>query len=225
MTPQLPRQEGFASFAVSEADKPCKTWYLLIGSLSSPQIPLVTLHGGPGACHEYLLPLQDLWTKHGIPLILYDQIGNGKSTRLREKAGDETFWTEALFQAELDNLLDHLGLRARGFDLYGHSWGGMLASKYAALEPKGLRKLVLSDAPASVELLAKGSDTLRKGLPEEVQEVLNRCEAAGDFETEEYEAACMVYYKKHLCRMEPWPEELNASMGHLKEDPTVYHTM
>lgn len=101
----------------------------------------------------------------------------------------------------------------------------MLASKYAALEPKGLLKLVLSDAPASVELLAKGSDTLRKGLPEEVQEVLNRCEAAGDFETEEYEAACMVYYKKHLCRMEPWPEELNASMGHLKEDPTVYHTM
>ena len=225
MASPLPTTEGFAPFVAPGATKPCQTWYLLIGSLSSPLTPLVALHGGPGACHEYLLPLQDLYTAYGTPVILYDQLGNGKSTRLREKAGDESFWTESLFCAELDNLLDHFGLHARTFDLYGHCWGGMLASKYAASDPKGLRKLVLAGAPASVELVLRGSNALREGLPGDVQEVLNRCEAANEMETEEYEAACMVFYKKHLCRMEPWPEEVGVAMGHLKEDPTVYRTM
>ena len=65
--------------------------------------------------------------------MLYDQIGNGKSTRLREKAGDQGFWTEELFRAKLDHLIDHFGLRERALDLYGQSWGGMLAARYAAL--------------------------------------------------------------------------------------------
>ncbi len=101
----------------------------------------------------------------------------------------------------------------------------MLASTYAALDPKGLRKLVIADSPASSELMFKGMTVLREGLPPETQEVLKRCEEAGEFETEEYEAACEVFYRKHLCRMDPWPEEVNAAMAHLKEDSTVYGTM
>ena len=225
MASATPTKEGFIPFTVPGADKPCQTWYMQIGSLSSPKTPLVTLHGGPGACHEYILSLQDLHTTHGTTIIFYDQLGNGKSTRLPEKAGDQSFWTESLFITELDNLLDHLDLRTHGFDLYGQSWGGMLASSYAALDPKGLRKLVIADSPASSELMFKGMTVLREGLPQETQEVLKRCEEAGEFETEEYEAACEVFYKKHLCRMEPWPEEVNAAMAHLKEDSTVYGTM
>ena len=216
-------KEGTVPFEVPESGKPCKTWYKTIGSLSSPHTPLLVLHGGPGACHEYMLPLQDLHTSYSIPVILYDQLGNGKSTRLPEKAGDQTFWTETLFIAELENLLTHLHIRT--FDLYGHSWGGMLASRYAAQNPPGLRKLVLSSAPASTELLLQGSDIMRAALPEEVQETLTRCEAAGDFESKEYEEACMVSYRKHLCRMSPWPAEVEAALAHLQDDPTVYQTM
>ncbi|KAL8786253.1 MAG: hypothetical protein Q9195_008277 [Heterodermia aff. obscurata] len=217
--------EGEIPFPVPGIEKSCSTYYKILGNLESDIVPLVALHGGPGACHEYLLPLKDLTDQAGTPIILYDQLGNGKSTRLRDKMGDESFWTEDLFRLELDNLLQYFGLHDSGFDLYGHSWGGMLAVKYAALRPKGLRKLVLADAPASVELLLVGANKLRKELPADVQEVLERCEREGDFESEEYEQAFLVFFKRHLCRLEPVPGGIGIALGHLKEDPTVYQTM
>jgi pimeloyl-ACP methyl ester carboxylesterase len=48
---------------------------------------------------------------HGIPVIMYDQLGCGNSTHLQEKNGDGTFWTISLFLSELDNLLRHLGIQ------------------------------------------------------------------------------------------------------------------
>lgn len=216
-------KEDTVPFEVPGSGKPCQTWYRTIGPLSGSRTPLIVLHGGPGACHEYLLPLEDLYTSHKIPVILYDQLGNGKSTRLPEKAGDQAFWTEELFIAELENLLTHLGIRS--FDLYGHSWGGMFASRFAARNPSGLRRLVLASAPASTELLLKGSESMRAELPEDVQETIKRCEAAGDFEAKEYEEACMVSYRIHLCRMKPWPQGVEAALAHLQDNPTVYETM
>src|SRR6201995_4640885 len=62
--------EGEVSFDVPAADKPCKTWYKIYGDLSSSSTgrPLVILHGGPGACHNYLLPLAHLAAApHSIP--------------------------------------------------------------------------------------------------------------------------------------------------------------
>ena len=217
--------EGEIAFEVPGMEQSCSTWYKILGNLKSDIVPLVALHGGPGACHEYLLPLEDLTHQAGTPIILYDQIGNGKSTRLPEKMGDKSFWTEELFRLELGNLLDYFGLHERGFDLYGQSWGGMLAAKYAALRPKGLRKLVLAGAAASVELMLVGANRLRKGLPQDVQEILERCKREGKFESEEYERACLVFYKRHLCRLDPWPKGIEIALGHLKDDPTVYQTM
>lgn len=124
---------GFATFHVESLSEPCKTWYKVIGDLKDPEIPLIILHGGPGACHEYLLPLADL--APSIPIIFYDRIGNGQSNHLREKAGDEDFWTVDLFFRELDNLIQHLGLSERPIHIYGHSWGGMLAAACAAASP------------------------------------------------------------------------------------------
>jgi pimeloyl-ACP methyl ester carboxylesterase len=79
---------------------------------------------------------------------MYDQLGCGRSTHLPEKKGHVEFWTVKLFLAELDNLLTHLGIQG-DYDLFGHSWGGMLGSEHAVLHPKGLKKLILADAPAS----------------------------------------------------------------------------
>ena len=219
-------KEGTVPFEFPGVTKPCQTWFMTIGSISKSHTPpLVILHGGPGACHEYLLPLQDLHRSHGIPLIFYDQIGNGKSTRLPEKAGDQAFWTDELFIAELENLLTQLNIIRRSFDLYGHSWGGMLASRFASRNPPGLCRLVLASAPASTELLLKGTASLRAELPEKLQEIMTRCEAAGDFGAQEYLDACMVFFKKHLCRMEPWPAGVEAAVEHMQDDPTVYETM
>jgi proline-specific peptidase len=149
--------EGEIPFNVSQADKPCHTFYRVVGDLkhkystTKPLVPLILHHGGPSACHEILVPLADLHKQYGIPVVFYDQIGNGRSTHLREKAGDESFWNEDLFIKELDSLVDYLDLRS-GFDLHGQSWGAMLAARYAVLHPKGLRKLIIADAPGSIEL-------------------------------------------------------------------------
>lgn len=221
-----PEKEGEISFTVAGLDKPCTTWYKIFGDFSSGRTPLVILHGGPGACHEYLLPLTDLTTKYSIPTIHYDQIGNGRSTHLPEKNGDEAFWTEALFRAELDNLIDHLSLRSGGFDLYGHSWGGMLATGYAALKPKGMRKLVISNSLASMEVWRESINELRGKLPQDIQETLKKCEEKQDFESKEYEAAIEVFYRRHLCLVEPWPApELQAALDHFAADPTTYGTL
>ncbi|TVY82975.1 L-amino acid amidase [Lachnellula suecica] len=208
--------EGKIPFNVPGAGKPCHTWYKIVGDLKAnhSKTPLITLHGGPSACHEMLAPLADLHERFDIPVIFYDQIGNGKSTHLREKAGDY----------ELDNLIDYLGLRA-GFDLYGQSWGGMLAARYAASQPRGLRKLVIANAPASVELVVKGIDMLIRDLPEEVREAIERCEREGTTESEEYKKAMQVFNKRHVCRLDPVPEELKMAFRHIEDDMTVVNTI
>lgn len=220
----LKPSEGTIPVDIPNAGKPCNTWYKIVGDLRKG-VPLVTVHGGPGAAHEYLLPLTDLHTKYGITIIFYDQIGCGRSTRLREKDGDEDFWTLDLFIKELDILVDYLGLRAKGFDLLGQSWGGMLGGVYAARQPRGLRKLILADAPASIPLMLQGERRLMRLLPKDVQDILEECHRNHDFESDKYKNACIVFYKRHLCRLHPWPAGVATALGHLEEDPTVYKTM
>ncbi|KAI0380511.1 proline-specific peptidase [Hypomontagnella monticulosa] len=216
--------EGIIPFSVNGLSKPCQTWYKVVGDLQSA-IPLVVLHGGPGACHEYLLPLTDLAAHR--PLVFYDQIGNGRSTHLPEKSGDEAFWTVELFKSELDNLLTHLGLNNRPIDVYGHSWGGMLAAEWASTaESKHLRRLVLSNSLASMDAWKIGVDALRAQLPHDVQKVLDRSEETKDFESPEYEAAVEVFYKRHLSLSRPWPSpEVQAALDWFAKDPTTYGTM
>lgn len=113
--------EGAAIFNVPGLPEPCHTWYRTTGEvLQTNQTPLVVLHGGPGACHDYLLQLTDL----SLPLVLYDQIRTGKSTHLPDKKGDEAFWSVDLCKDKLDNL-GHLGFDSRPADVYGHSLGSM----------------------------------------------------------------------------------------------------
>ncbi|TRX96934.1 hypothetical protein FHL15_002240 [Xylaria flabelliformis] len=218
--------EGEVAFNAPGAGKPCKTWYKIYGDLESHTGPvLVTLHGGPGAGHDYLSPLIDIYEKYNIPVVFYDQVGCGHSTHFRDRIGDTTFWTFDLFIQELDNLIDHLNLRQKGFYLFGQSWGGMLGGAYAALRPRSLKKLILSGAPASIPLLAKGSRELLAALPEPARSMLEECEKKGDHESEEFENAAKEFYARHVCRLEPYPDDLISAFKNLKDDPSVYMTM
>lgn len=220
----IPTFEAEVDFTPPNAGKPCKTWYTIFGTLSKGIRPLVCLHGGPGVPHNYILPIQNLWTTHGIPVIFYDQLGCGNSTHLQEKKGDGSFWTVSLFLSELDNLLSHLGIQD-DYDLLGQSWGGMLASCHAIRQPKGLRRLVIADSPASMELWVQAADKLRQDLPPEVQETLLKHEKDGTTESKEYEEAMQVFYDRHVCRTKPTPKEFAKAEELLKEDNTVYMTM
>ncbi|KAJ8481737.1 hypothetical protein ONZ51_g5825 [Trametes cubensis] len=221
-----PTTTGTAKFDAKGAGKPCETWYQVYGNLKSGVTPVVALHGGPGSTHHYILSLIDLWTKYSIPIVFYDQLGNGKSTHLPEKTGDAgSFWTEELFLDELDNLLRHLGIQDE-YVILGQSWGGMLAARHATRQPKGLKRLVISDSPASMPLFVKAAnEELIAKLPPDARDVIIKNEAAGTIDSQEYKDAVQVFYKRHLCRLDPWPAEVIESFDYMERDTTVYLTM
>ena len=198
-----------------------QTWYRVSGGERAALPPLVVLHGGPGACHDYTLRLAGL-ASPARAVIHYDQLGCGNSTHLRD--ADPGFWTVGLFLDELDAVLGHLGI-AGSYHLLGQSWGGMLAAEHAIRRPVGLRGLVIADSPPSMELWVREANRLRAGLPPEVQATLLRHEQAGTTSDPEYEAATAVFYARHVCRVQPMPGEVLASFAKIAENPTVYHTM
>jgi proline-specific peptidase len=61
-------------------------------------------------------------------------------------------------------------------------------------------------------------------LPPAISRTLERYEAAGDFHHPAYEAAVRAFYKRHLCRLDPWPEPLRRSARNLTGN-AVYETM
>ncbi|KAK4031497.1 hypothetical protein C8A01DRAFT_21285 [Parachaetomium inaequale] len=226
MAAAIPTTEGTIPFDAPNAGKAAETWYKIVGSLDSPSPPLIALHGGPGAGHGYLASLTDLNKKYNIPIIFYDQVGCGKSTHFREKMGDTSFWTFELFYAELDNLVDSLQLREKGFYLLGQSWGGVLAGAYASgTSAVGLKKLVIASGPASIPLYVKGCQQLLSQLPEDVRKVIEDCDRRGDHESPEFEKAAAVFYGRHVCRLDPYPHDVASAFVNLKDDPTSYLTI
>ncbi|GAB1319329.1 hypothetical protein MFIFM68171_09539 [Madurella fahalii] len=222
----IPITEGEVEYNAPGAGKQCKTWYKVVGSLESASSPpLIALHGGPGAGHQYLSPLTDLYRDYGIPVVFYDQIGCGRSTHFQEKMGDTSFWTFDLYLQELDNLIGHLKLRDKGFYILGQSWGGVLCGAYASRRPKGLRKAIIASGPASIPLYVQGCQTLLAELPPDIRETLEDCDRRGDHESETFEKAASIFYKRHVCRLDPYPDDVLSAFKNLKEDPTSYLTV
>jgi L-proline amide hydrolase len=198
-----------------------QTWYRVTGDLRSAKTPLVVLHGGPGAAHNYILRVAGI-AAEGRAVIHYDQLGIGNSTHLPDEGAD--FWTVQLFLDELDNLLGALGI-AEGYHVLGQSWGGMLAAEHAVRRPAGLKALVISDSPASMELWVSEANRLRALLPPDLQQTMLEHEAAGTTDDPAYKAAEEVFYARHVCRVVPHPPEVAESFAAIEADPTVYHTM
>jgi len=208
-------REGYIGF------RGCQTWYRVTADAKARKTPVVILHGGPGAAHDYTDAFK-LLADAGRPVIQYDQLGCGRSTHLRHKGAD--FWTVRLFLDELENLVGELGI-AGGYHVVGQSWGGMLGAEHAVTRPKGLRALVIANSPPSMELWVQEANRLREALPPDVQATLLRHEKDGTTNAAEYTAAVQVFYDRHLCRVKPTPAEVARSFAQIAADPTVYHTM
>ncbi len=197
------------------------TWFRITGGQAATKPPLVVLHGGPGALHDYTLRFAHLGGPERA-VIHYDQIGCGRSTHLPDRGAD--FWTVQLFLDELDAVLAHCGATG-GYHLLGQSWGGMLAAEHAVRAPAGLRSLTIANSPPSMALWVEEANRLRAALPAQVQATLLRHEQDGTTAHPDYEAATMVFYRRHVCRIDPFPPEVQASFAGIAADPTVYHTM
>ena len=206
-------REGTIPFEGSE------TFYRVVGEgEGSGKLPLLTLHGGPGAPSYHLEPYEAL--AEGRRVIFYDQLGCGRSPVTAEH--DPSMFTFDLYVREVEAVRAALGLDE--IHLLGHSWGGMLAMLYMLEQPAGVASLTIQGSPASVPFWLTELDRLRAELPPEVDATLRAHEAAGTTDDPAYEEAMMVFYGRHVCRVE-WPPYLVKTFEALTANPEVYFTL
>src|SRR4026209_531928 len=108
------------------------TWWRSVGPADGGAVPLLCLHGGPGANWLHMKPYEALADERRV--VFYDQLGAGNSALAEPH--DPAMWTPELFVEEVDAVRDALGLDR--VHVLGHSWGGMLGMQYATGRPEGL---------------------------------------------------------------------------------------
>ncbi len=184
-----------------------KVWYKVVGRRDGG-VPVLVVHGGPGASHDYLEPLEELADER--PVVFYDQLGCGNS----ERPDEVSLWTVERFVQELHQVREALGL-AR-VHIIGQSWGASLAVEYMlARQPDGVVSLLLSGALLSTSRWIADQQAYVAALPQTIREVIEKSEATGEFGSPDYQGAMMEFYKRHVCRLAEWPPCLNRAFEKL----------
>jgi proline iminopeptidase len=134
--------------------------------------PLLILHGGPGASHDYFLPhLAPLSTKNR--LVFIDERGGGKSPKLENPAD---YTAENMVE---DAEAVRKALRLGKINLLGHSCGGVLAQAYAFKYQKNLSHLVLCSTFHSTRRMNEVFKTMKANMAPDLRERIEKLEAAG----------------------------------------------
>jgi proline iminopeptidase len=136
--------------------------------------PLMIVHGGPGASHDYFLP-------HLLPLmrtnrlVFIDERGSGKSSKLE----DAKQYTVTNMVEDIETVRQALGLGK--ISLFGHSFGGPLVQAYAFKYQQHLSHLILASTFASTKQLNAALAKMKSEMPAKDRERLEALEAAGLF--------------------------------------------
>ncbi|HAQ08876.1 MAG TPA: proline iminopeptidase, partial [Bacillus bacterium] len=109
-----------------------RIWYEIYNKDASGT-PVIVLHGGPGSSSYSLKGLKELGAER--PVILYDQLGCGKSDR----PIDTSLWKIERFVEELAQIREALKLDE--VHILGHSWGTTLAAAYCLTKPVGVKSV------------------------------------------------------------------------------------
>lgn len=181
-----------------------KIWYRIDGIEHTDKTPVLIVHGGPGMSHDYLLSCRALANERTV--VMYDQLDTGKSTR----GNDPAHWTIERFTDEIDCLRQALKLDQ--VHVLGSSWGGTLAVNYARRQPAGLRSMLLSGPMLDARRWVSDNEMHRQALPSDVLETLLKHEAQENYNAPAYQEAVLHFYRRHFCRMETWPEDVQRSV-------------
>ena len=187
--------------------------YKRSGPVSNPQIdlPIITLHGGPGWPHDYMSPLKQLACRSSSEVIFYDQAGAGKSSidpnkSLPKHLLDAKYYSEE----ELPALIRHLKLDR--YHVFGHSWGTILAQLFVlnSKNTSGLQSLILagplSDGKSYVDAQWDKEEGNLGSLPPFVQERIKSLEKDDAYEGGEYKAINNVLTTFFTLRTAPAPD-------------------
>lgn len=153
--------------------------------------PLVIVHGGPGASHDYFLPYLLPLARHNR-LVFIDERGSGRSEQLENPAG----YTVEAMADDVEAVRQALGLGP--INLLGHSYGGVLAQAYALKYPDSLKRLVLCSTFHSTKQMNEVFRKILAAMPAELRERIWKMEKAGlfghgkDYEKNRYTSDYMV---------------------------------
>ncbi|RYD67133.1 MAG: alpha/beta fold hydrolase [Sphingomonadales bacterium] len=187
------------------------------GDLGSPRTPLLLVHGGPGAALWQLFPSLPLAKDRAI--ILYDQLDSGRS----DAPGDTANWTVDRFVSEIAAIRAALGIER--LHILGHSWGGIVANRYAASQPVGLKSLILQGTPLSAKRAIEGLRQLAAQLPPEEAAIMAARQSGGQSKIDPaaYQKAVGMMMRRHIARtsvrdvalpyMAPTPEDRGEAVG------------
>jgi proline-specific peptidase len=187
-----------------------RIWFRRVGA--GERMPVLAIHGGPGAGHDYLEPLERLASAHR-PVVLWDQLGCGRS----EAPGDPGLYRLERLVEEIATVRAVLGLER--VHLLGQSVGGWFAIEYLLEEPAGVISLNLVSTSACAATLMAGIAALRAALPADVRGALERGEASGDINADQYQAAELEFVRRHVYRRQPFPESLIRTIENTNRSP------
>src|SRR5260370_22791643 len=131
-----------------------RVWYRIVGGgAEHEQIPLLTVHGGPGIPHDYVIDMAEL-ASDSRRVIFYDQLGCGRS----DQPNNPSLWT-------IERSVEEIGIVRRELGLYKvHLWGqsfvGLFSLEYALTQPQGLVILILVRCTSSITLWIVESNLL-----------------------------------------------------------------
>lgn len=102
---------------------------------------IVVIHGGPGSDYRYLLNCKE-FANHGYRVVFYDQRGSGLSQRFP----GESYNSVLIMYDELDAVINYYKKKPnQKVFLLGHSWGGILATGFAANHPDQINGLIICE--------------------------------------------------------------------------------
>jgi proline iminopeptidase len=159
-----PREEGFVDA------NGVMIYYESLGS--GP--PLLVVHGGPGASHDYFLPYL-LPLARTNRLVFIDERGSGKSSKLDDPSG-----------YTVENMVEDVEAVRRALDLgktslLGHSYGGVLAQAYALRHGDQLSHLVLCSTFHSTREMNQVFDRMKAKMAPDLRDRLAAMEKDGLF--------------------------------------------
>jgi len=184
--------------------------------------PLVIVHGGPGASHDYFLPYL-LPLARQNRLIFIDERGSGRSEKLDDPKG----YTVENMVEDLEDVRRGLGLGT--ISLLGHSYGGVLAQAYAFKYQANLSHLLLCSTFHSTRALNEVFVKMKQAMPPDLRARIDGMEKLGlyghgrDYEKNRYtddymKAAWGEGYFPYLYQRHPDPNYNPTDTGNTSWD-------
>ena len=136
--------------------------------------PLMIVHGGPGASHDYFLPYL-LPLMRSNRLVFIDERGSGRSSKME----DPKQYTVANMVEDIEAVRQALNLGK--MSLLGHSFGGVLVQAYAFKYQQNLSHLILGSTFSSTVEINQALAAMKAAMSPQDRERVNALEAAGLF--------------------------------------------